>query len=275
MVIVLAGPSCLKPHLPPSRSDRASVSTGADTTKIALTAFLRYIYETPEALAKMRAEIEEAVSKGELDLPPSWAQASKLVYTQAAVKCALKTIDVAASSAWLTWWTDLVEKRCASTPVSACHFVRFPSLPPQWRSLTITRWPLERVVPEGGRVIGGQYFPAGTLVGQSAWTVHYDERAFGKDAAVFRPERWLEGERNDLERYNLTVGGSLLLSHEQKAYLVRYARSLALALEDVVSAASIPYLAEGRLTLRAHSREEHLAHGDAQAPSDPGSPIRP
>jgi len=52
--------------------------------------------------------------------------------------------------------------------------------------------PLERKVPDGGQTICGQYFPAGTIVGCSAWVIHRDEAIFGKDADQYRPSRWIE-----------------------------------------------------------------------------------
>lgn len=52
--------------------------------------------------------------------------------------------------------------------------------------------PLERKVPDGGRTICDQYFPAGTIVGCSAWVTHRDEATFGKDADQYRPSRWIE-----------------------------------------------------------------------------------
>jgi cytochrome P450 len=57
-----------------------------------------------------------------------------------------------------------------------------------------TGLPLWRVIPEGGAEICGQYFPAGSEVGLNTWVAHYDEDVWGKDAASFRPERWIEAE---------------------------------------------------------------------------------
>lgn len=51
---------------------------------------------------------------------------------------------------------------------------------------------LERVVPEPGAEIGGQFLPTGTVVGVNTWTVGRDLQTYGKDADKFRPERWLE-----------------------------------------------------------------------------------
>jgi cytochrome P450 len=50
---------------------------------------------------------------------------------------------------------------------------------------------LPRYVPEGGKIIAGRFFPAGTKVGVSAPVVHFNKSIFGQDAAVFNPDRWL------------------------------------------------------------------------------------
>ncbi|KAE8308658.1 cytochrome P450 [Aspergillus transmontanensis] len=58
--------------------------------------------------------------------------------------------------------------------------------------------PLLRVVPPEGLTIAGQYFPGGAIVGVNAWVAHYNEDIFGRDAATFRPERWLESDKEKL-----------------------------------------------------------------------------
>ncbi|KAJ6125871.1 hypothetical protein N7471_010364 [Penicillium samsonianum] len=55
-----------------------------------------------------------------------------------------------------------------------------------------TGFPMFRVVPQGGEVLAGQFFPEGTNVGVNSWVSHYDKNIYGLDAATFRPERWLE-----------------------------------------------------------------------------------
>ncbi|KAH7248152.1 cytochrome P450 [Fusarium solani] len=57
---------------------------------------------------------------------------------------------------------------------------------------------LTRVVPKGGVVIEGQFFPEGVEVGVNAWALYHNQDAFGKDASEFRPERWLEPDNEDL-----------------------------------------------------------------------------
>lgn len=37
-----------------------------------------------------------------------------------------------------------------------------------------------------------------TEVGVNAWVLHYDKDIYGPDPEVFRPERWLEGEKTSI-----------------------------------------------------------------------------
>jgi cytochrome P450 len=59
--------------------------------------------------------------------------------------------------------------------------------------------PLERVVPEGGAELCDTFIPAGTIVGISSWVVHHDKSVYGQDADDFRPERWLEADKEALK----------------------------------------------------------------------------
>ena len=68
--------------------------------------------------------------------------------------------------------------------------------------------PFERIVPQGGVTICGKYLASGTVVGMNPYVVNRHRPTFGKDADVWRPERWLEhgGEhRRKLEQSVLTV----------------------------------------------------------------------
>lgn len=62
--------------------------------------------------------------------------------------------------------------------------------------------PLERVVPEGGVTIRGQYFPKGTTVGVNMYLEHFNTEAFGDDASMFKPERWLIDDTERLKLMN-------------------------------------------------------------------------
>ncbi|KAI0202517.1 cytochrome P450 [Astrocystis sublimbata] len=66
------------------------------------------------------------------------------------------------------------------------------------RVYTAITFPMERLVPEGGAEIAGTYFPAGTSVGCLPAAVHANKRVYGDDVDVFRPERWLTEDREQL-----------------------------------------------------------------------------
>ncbi|KAJ5897370.1 cytochrome P450 [Penicillium tannophilum] len=61
-------------------------------------------------------------------------------------------------------------------------------------------FPLERIIPEGGAVLCGVHLKAGTIVGINPAVIHHDKSVFGEDAAVFRPERWLESSEEEVKR---------------------------------------------------------------------------
>ena len=72
---------------------------------------------------------------------------------------------------------------------------------------------LERVVPaEGLSLADSKFLPAGTVVGMNAWVVHQNKEIFGKDAEVFNPERWLRGEGEAEEEYQVRL--SSMKSHD-------------------------------------------------------------
>ncbi|KAI6089631.1 cytochrome P450-like protein [Hypoxylon rubiginosum] len=60
--------------------------------------------------------------------------------------------------------------------------------------------PFERVVPEGGVDICGEFIKGGTIVGCNAWVIHRRTEVFGDDVEVYRPERWLVDETKDREQ---------------------------------------------------------------------------
>ncbi len=66
---------------------------------------------------------------------------------------------------------------------------------------------LPRVVPEGGIEIDNKHIPAGTIIGVNPWIVHRDEAIFGENVEAYRPERWLETDRADMDRFFFAFGG--------------------------------------------------------------------
>jgi cytochrome P450 len=81
------------------------------------------------------------------------------------------------------------------------------------RMHSATGLPLWRVVPEGGAEICGQLFPGGTVIGLNTWCAHYNESVFGKDAKEFRPERWIEAEKEGGEKLKSMDAFYMPVSH--------------------------------------------------------------
>jgi cytochrome P450 len=64
---------------------------------------------------------------------------------------------------------------------------------------------ITRFVPPEGVELDGRKIPGGTRVAVNAWVLHRDESIFGRDPKVFRPDRWLEGDAKNMERYMFQV----------------------------------------------------------------------
>ncbi len=52
-----------------------------------------------------------------------------------------------------------------------------------------------RLVGKGGLVLDGKLVPEGIEVTCNSWLLNRDDKLYGKDAAIFRPERWLDSEK--------------------------------------------------------------------------------
>ncbi len=62
---------------------------------------------------------------------------------------------------------------------------------------------LERVVPQGGATIDGVWLPQGTIVGVNPWVPSMDHSTYGLDADIYRPERWIEADAEQLKLMEL------------------------------------------------------------------------
>jgi len=71
-------------------------------------------------------------------------------------------------------------------------------------------YPLERLVPDGGTELCGTKLRAGTVVGINPVVVHHNTEIYGRDAALFRPERWMEADQEHLKVMDRTL---LTVSH--------------------------------------------------------------
>jgi cytochrome P450 len=59
---------------------------------------------------------------------------------------------------------------------------------------------MSKTVPAGGDTLNGVFVPAGTTIGWSPFGLMRSEKIWGKDARVFRPERWLEATGEERSR---------------------------------------------------------------------------
>lgn len=59
---------------------------------------------------------------------------------------------------------------------------------------------LPRVVPDGGRVIAGQFVAGGVTVSVPTYTLLRDAVAFSPDPEAYRPDRWLTEDKTEKER---------------------------------------------------------------------------
>ncbi|OAQ59226.2 benzoate 4-monooxygenase cytochrome P450 [Pochonia chlamydosporia 170] len=67
--------------------------------------------------------------------------------------------------------------------------------------------PLERYVPSSGlHLPDGSFVPEGFMVGMNPYIVNRTS-PFGEDSEVFRPERWLQGPKESVEKYNERLHG--------------------------------------------------------------------
>lgn len=66
-------------------------------------------------------------------------------------------------------------------------------------------YPLERLVPKGGVDLCGVHLKAGTNVAVNPIVVHHYTAVFGPEAHIFRPERWLEADPEQIMAMDRTL----------------------------------------------------------------------
>ncbi|KAJ6526888.1 cytochrome P450 monooxygenase [Mycena vulgaris] len=54
---------------------------------------------------------------------------------------------------------------------------------------------LPRLITEGGLIVCGRFFRAGSVVGVPIYTLHRDPDIWGRDPDAYRPERWFDAEK--------------------------------------------------------------------------------
>ena len=139
---------------------------GSETTAISLAAVFYYLVRNPSCYRKLMQELDEAVKDGKIQQRPSG----------------------------LVSWAE-----SQNLPyLDACIKEAFRVHP-------AAGLPLERIVPRGGIEISGEHIPAGTIVGVSAWVVHRRPEIYGDNVDAYRPERWLEADKERLKEMNATM----------------------------------------------------------------------
>ncbi|CZR65017.1 related to pisatin demethylase (cytochrome P450) [Phialocephala subalpina] len=64
---------------------------------------------------------------------------------------------------------------------------------------------MSKAVPPEGDVINGLFVPGGTKIGYGSYGIFRDKNAWGQDADVFRPERWIEESPGRLKEMESTL----------------------------------------------------------------------
>lgn len=75
---------------------------------------------------------------------------------------------------------------------------------------------IARHVPKGGADIDGQWYAGGVECAVNGWVLHRDRKVFGDDAELYRPERWLEEDKERvkaMDRCMFQVGFTISLAH--------------------------------------------------------------
>lgn len=137
----------------------SNIIAGSDTTAISLSSVLWHLAAHPQILMKLRVELDQAVAESNM------------------------TPD------------RITFKESQNLPyLQAC-------IKEGLRLCSATGLPLWREVPKGsgGIEIMGRYFPEGTEVGLNTWVAHYDEDIWGRDAAQYKPERWIDADAEKLK----------------------------------------------------------------------------
>jgi cytochrome P450 len=142
------------------------VGAGSGTTSISLSALFYYTLRNPTIYGKLQAETDSRFPINESN--PSLYTAIPFVVTQT-----------------LPYLSAVIKESFRMHPAAA--------------------WSPERVVPPQGHTICGEHIPGGTVVGVHAWVLHRDTGIFGLDADTFRPERWLEGDSENIKRMERTL----------------------------------------------------------------------
>jgi cytochrome P450 len=152
------------------------IIAGSDTTATAIRGTLLYVMTNPRVYRKLQEEADDAVynqlAPGRADGLITAAQAKQLPYLQSVIREAIRL-----------------------SPPVANIFSR--DVPPTGDTVSVD-----------GRDV---FIPGGTCIGYSAYAMHSSEKIYGPDAGAFRPERWLETDKEKL--HSMVFANELVFGH--------------------------------------------------------------
>ena len=129
---------------------------GSETTAISLAAVFYYLLKNPQCYEKLIKEVDDSVANGTIQNRDNG----------------------------LISWTE--SQRLPYLDAVIKEAFRLHPAPGLC---------LERIVPKGGAEICGEMIPGGTIVGCNPWVIHRRPEVFGEDIEAFRPERWLDVDK--------------------------------------------------------------------------------
>ncbi|KAH7012964.1 pisatin demethylase [Ilyonectria destructans] len=166
---------------------QANINAGSDTTAISLRSIFYYLLKTPGCYKNLMAELEAAEARGHF----------------------------ADTETCLVSWTEAQKLPYLDGVVKESLRI-FPAV-----GLS-----MERMVPDEGLIIAGNFIPGGTIVGCSPWVINFRKDIFGNDADKFNPERWIEADESKMskmKKYFFTFGmGSHTCIGKNISYLEIY-----------------------------------------------------
>lgn len=136
---------------------------GSDNTAVTITAIFYYLLKNPRCYERLMAELDDAAATGKIPSTPG---------------------DIP------TW--DQSQKLVYLNAVIKEAQRLYPSVGGL----------LERRTPPQGATIMGKWYPGGTLVGCNGWIIHKRKEIFGEDCEDFRPERWIDGDKENIRNMN-------------------------------------------------------------------------
>lgn len=164
----------------------SNIAAGSDTTAISLSSVIYHLCRHPDALIKLRKEIDDFAADGTISNPVTFQESQKMPYLQAVIKEALRKHSVVDQPLWRV-------VPAGGAQMSGRLFPEAVSSRHKWLFTTLTE--------------------IQTVVGVSPWSLHYNKDIFGPDVKEFRPERWLIAESASLEKYLFSVGFTSWLCH--------------------------------------------------------------